>query len=298
MSLRARLLNTWLRRIERPALARMPADRPEKLRNRFAMNMRLIYGRPRKARQISVAGIPALEVGPQNDSAPILYLHGGGYVFGDPASYHGMCTRIGRAAGRRVIIPDYPLAPEQPFPAAPEAAIAIYRELSAKGPVILAGDSAGGGLALVLLSLICAKGLPQPVVTIALSPLTDLSFSGVSFSGNARVEAVLPPERLAKAGEVYLAGADPADPRATPLNADFPGASAVHMWVGDTEILLDDARRMADHLRRQGVDVHLTEAHNLPHVWPIFADWQLPESTATVAEIANVIQTSLDSASL
>ena len=103
MSLRARLLNTWLRRIERPALARMPADRPEKLRNRFAMNMRLIYGRPRKARQISVAGIPALEVGPQNDSAPILYLHGGGYVFGDPASYHGMCTRIGRAAGRRVI---------------------------------------------------------------------------------------------------------------------------------------------------------------------------------------------------
>jgi acetyl esterase/lipase len=70
------------------------------------------------------------------------------------------------------------------------------------------------------------------------------------------------------------------------------------MWVGDTEILLDDARRMADHLRRQGVDVHLTEAHNLPHVWPIFADWQLPESTATVAEIANVIQTSLDSASL
>lgn len=297
MSLRARLLNRYLKLVERPALARLKPTDHEKARRRFATNMRLIYGRLRDPEWVQIGGVRSLVVGPKTDAAPLLYFHGGGYVFGDPVSYHGMCVRLGKAMGRRVIIPDYPLAPEQPFPAAPDAALAIYKALSADGPVVIGGDSAGGGLVLALLGLICKEGLPQPAATIALSPLADLTFSGASMTTNAASEAVLPPNRIAEAGEIYLDGADPADPRATPINAVFAGASPVHIWVGTTEILLDDSRRMAETLRAQGVEVSLTEGEDLPHVWPLFAGWQLPESTATIRDIAAAVQTSLDKAS-
>ncbi|NBD29691.1 MAG: alpha/beta hydrolase fold domain-containing protein [Alphaproteobacteria bacterium] len=298
MSLRARLLNTWLRRIERPALARMPAHPASKIRDRFETQARLFFRPPRGTRiaPVSVAGLPALEVGPAGVT-PILYLHGGAYVFGSPQTHAGLLGRLVAHCDARAVLPDYPLAPEHPFPAAPEAAMAAYRELAARGPVILGGDSAGGGLALAVLAEICRLGLSQPLMTFTLSPWTDLTLTGASMSANAPVEALLPPERIAQARDIYLNGADPADPRASPLFADFAGAAPVHIWVGDTEILRDDARRMADRLRGQGVAADLTEENDLPHVWPIFPAWQLPEAETTLGQVAHAVQTSLDRAS-
>lgn len=294
-SLRARLLNRWLKAFQRPAMARLSASQPELARNRFEGQMRLFYGRPRNARKGRIGGVQVLEVGP-TDGVPILYFHGGGYFFGSPRAYFGFAKRISQNCGLRVILPEYPLAPENPFPAAPDAALRIYRELAAQGPVILAGDSAGGGLALSLLAQICGAGLAQPMMTWVLSPLTDLTLSGDSMTANAGAEVVLPPERMAESCDGYLGGADADDPRASPLFADFAGAAPVHIWVGDTEILYDDSRRMAASLVDQDVDVVLTEERDLPHVWPLFPSWQLPESDVTIGQITQAVHTSLDSA--
>ncbi|WP_377508580.1 alpha/beta hydrolase [Octadecabacter sp. R77987] len=294
-SLRTRLLNRWLRAFQRPAMARLSAAQPERARKRFAGQMRLFYGPPRDARMARIGGIEVMEVGP-TDGVPILYFHGGGYFFGSPTAYYGFAKRISQKCGLRVILPKYPLAPENPFPAAPDAALRVYRELAAQGPVILAGDSAGGGLALSLLAQICSAGLAQPLVVWVLSPLTDLTLSGDSMTGNANTEVVLPPERMAESRDGYLSGADADDPRASPLFANFVGAAPVRIWVGDAEILYDDSRRMVAALVDQGVDAVLTEEHNLPHVWPIFPGWQLPESEVTIGQISRVVHTSLASA--
>jgi acetyl esterase/lipase len=298
VSLRARALNAWLARVERPALARIPAHPPCKIRERFERQARLFFRPPRGTRvaPISVAGLPALEIGP-SAAIPILYLHGGAYAFGSPRTHAGLLARLVARCDARAVLPDYPLAPEHPFPAAPEAALAVYRDMSATGPVILGGDSAGGGLALAVLAEIGQQGLPPPLMTFALSPWTDLTLKGASMTANAGTDVLLPPRRIAQARDVYMNGADPGDPRASPLFADFTGASPVHLWVGDTEILRDDARRMADHLRGQGVRTSLTEERDLPHVWPIFPAWQLPESASTLDQVARAVQTSLDSAS-
>jgi acetyl esterase/lipase len=298
VSLRARALNAWLARVERPALARMPAHPPAKIRDRFETQARLFFRPPRGTRvaPISVAGLPALEIG-RPQATPILYLHGGAYVFGSPRTHSGLLARLVARCDARAVLLDYPLAPEHPFPAAPEAALAAYRDMAAAGPVILSGDSAGGGLALALLAEIGRLGFRPPLMTFALSPWTDLTLSGDSMTANAGTDVLLPPRRIAQARDIYMNGADPADPRASPLFADFTGASPVHLWVGDTEILRDDARRMADRLRGQGVQTGLTEERKLPHVWPIFPAWQLPESASTLDEVARAIQTSLDSAS-
>ncbi|WP_412506359.1 alpha/beta hydrolase [Roseovarius sp. SYSU LYC5161] len=298
MSLRARMLNTWLRRFERPMLARMPAQPASKMRARFETQARMFFAPPRGTRVMltTVAGLPALDIGPEG-APPILYLHGGAYVFGSPRTHAGLLGRLVARCDARAVLPDYPLAPEHPFPAAPEAVLAAYRDLAAQGPVILSGDSAGGGLALALLALICREGLPQPLMTFALSPWTDLTLSGDSMTANADTDVLLPPRRIAEARDIYLNGADPTDPRASPLFADFKGATPVHIWAGETEILRDDARRMAERLRGQGVAVTLTREQDLPHVWPIFPAWQLPESATTLDQVAQAVQTSLDRAS-
>ena len=295
-SLRARLLNRWLRTVEKPAINRIPSVPATRARQKFDRQMRMIYGLPRGLRSIQVAGFDALETGPADAPVPVLYLHGGAYLIGSPQAYAGLARRLARRCGLRVIVPAYPLAPENPFPAAPDAALEIYRALAAQGPVFLGGDSAGGGLALSLLGQICAHGLPQPLQTFVLSPWTDLTLASPSIAENANCEAVLPHARMVEGRDAYLNGAPADDPRASPIFADFKGASAVRIWVGDTEILLDDSRRMAAHLQAQGVDVDLTVARDLPHVWPIFARWQLPESDATLGDIAAGIHTSLASA--
>jgi len=292
MSRRAKVLNWWLRTVERPSLTRLTTADVERVRRRFEMQARMLFPLPRgmASRDTIRAGMPALDLG-ADSRVRLLYLHGGGYVLGSPHTHKGLVGRLAASTGIGAVIPDYPLAPEFPFPAAPQAALALYREMAKQGPVIVSGDSAGGGLALSLLAQICADPtVPQPLATLLLSPLTDLTLSGASFASNDRAEVLLPPGGVREASAEYLAGADPAHPLASPLFAQFARAGPVRIWASDTEILLDDSRRIADWLTSQGVDAQLTVEHNLPHVWPIFPGWLLPEADWTLDQIAAEIR--------
>lgn len=299
MSWLRRPLNLWLRLTERPALTRATPQTVDRVRKRFERVTRLSLHPPRGLRYIwHDMARPVLEIDPGvAEEAPILlYFHGGGYFFGSPKTVRNMVGRIARSAGMRALLPAYRLAPEYPFPAAPDDALAIYREVVDAHPdraIVLGGDSAGGGLALVLLSHITALGLPKPALTIALSPLTDLTTSGASVRDNDATEVVLPAERMDELAKYYLDGADPRDPRASPLFADFTGATPVLITASRAEIFLDDARRMAQVLEDQGVSVDLQLADGLPHVWQMFAG-PLPEANSSVRRIAKSIKQALE----
>lgn len=283
MTLRLRLLNLYLRLCEKPAMAR--ARSPAQLRRSFERKARIFFHGPRGVRARPWRG-GGLELSGPADAPLILYLHGGGFVFGSPRTHLAMVARLCAMTGMGAILPHYRLAPEHPFPAAHHDVLAAYRAvMDHPGGVFVGADSAGGALALSLLAQITALGLPQPLGTFAFSPLTDLSYSGASFTQNARSDVVLPAERAGELAEMFLVGASARDPLASPLFARFTGAGPVWLTVGDREILLDDTRRMSAHLRSQGVEVTETIKPGHPHVWPIFHN-TLPEARQTLSEVA------------
>lgn len=293
MSLRARLLCGWLRQTEKRLIAR--TERPEALRRRLLWSARLLFHPPRGTTfdeiELGETAPAAVSVTPaaSRDGPLILYLHGGGYIFGAPRTHRAMLGQLAARTGARAILPRYRLAPEHAFPAAFEDALAAYRAvIDHPGGVVLGGDSAGGGLTLALLAQIGALGLRPPLGTFCFSPLTDITFSGASFTANAASDAILPAGRAGDMAQMYLQGADPADPRASPLFADFTGAGPVWLTASDSEILLDDTRRMAERLRAQGVDVSCEIAHGLPHVWPLM-HFLLPEADRTLDSVAGWI---------
>jgi acetyl esterase/lipase len=181
------------------------------------------------------------------------------------------------------MLASYRLVPEHPFPAAVEDGLAAYAALRARGPVVLSGDSAGGGLVFTVLHAARDAGLADPVACAAFSPWADLSLSGDSLRRNASRDAMLPAERLAEVAERYLDGADPTDPRASPiymtLDRPPPPAFIAH---ASTEILADDATALAATLRRHGGAVTEEVHATAPHAWPIFAG-RLREADETIA---------------
>lgn len=294
MSLRRRLVNLQLRLFEKPYLSR-EAD-PSVLRKGFEDRARFWFRPPRGSvfERQEIGGVPVLwALGPgvtRRAGPAVLYFHGGGYVFGSSMTHRAMLAQLSALAGLPACLPDYRLAPEHPFPAALEDALAVFGALRGhSGGVILGGDSAGGGLALASLGEILRYGKARPAGCFALSPLVDLTFSGDSLRVNAAADVMLPANRTGDVAQLYLQGADPADPRATPLHAGFAGAGPVWLAAGDTEILLDDTRRMAMHLRAQGVAVTEIIAHDLPHVWPMLHNI-LPEAQATLRDLAGWIR--------
>ncbi|HEY9038709.1 MAG TPA: alpha/beta hydrolase [Roseovarius sp.] len=293
MSFRARLLCGWLRQTEKRIIAR--AEDPADLRRHLERSARLFFHPPRGTTfediTLAASGVAATCVTPLDarDGPLILYFHGGGYIFGSPSTHRVMVAQLAERTRLRAVLPRYRLAPEHPFPAAPEDALATYHAvMDHPGGVILGGDSAGGGLALVILAQICAQGLPLPLGTFCFSPLTDMTFSGPSFAANAKADPLLPAHRARDMAQMYLQGGDPEDPRASPLNADFYGAGPVWLTAGDTEILLDDTRRIAARLMAQGIDVTCIIETGLPHVWPLIHAL-LPEARQTLAELAGWI---------
>lgn len=293
MSILRPILNACLRATEKPYLSRV--EDPFAIRASFETNARLFFHAPRgpAMTRTEVCGRDALRIapsGPATGAATVLYFHGGCFLFGSPDTHKAMIARLALEAGLPAVLPRYPLAPEHPFPAALDHGLAVFRHLAAEGPVILGGDSAGGGLALSVLAGVLQEGLPRPLGLFAFSPLTDLTFSGQSLIRNARADVLLPPARTPEIAAYYLNGADPSDPRASPLFARYSGAPPIWLTVGDTEILLDDTRRMAAALRAQGVGVHEEIARDLPHVWPLFQTF-LPEARATLKSVAAWIRT-------
>jgi monoterpene epsilon-lactone hydrolase len=218
-----------------------------------------------------------------DESRVVLYLHGGAYVAYSPRSHRELASRIGRAAGAAVLVPDYRLAPEHPYPAAVEDALASLHWLRAGGrSVVVAGDSAGGGLALALVQRLRDRGEEQPRGVALLSPWTDLSLTGDSVT-SVEDDPSLDAERLRQFAELYAAGKDVRDPELSAAYADLSGLPPLHIEVGSGEILLSDSTRLAQAARASGVEVTLEVGEGLPHVFSALAT--APEALASTNRI-------------
>jgi monoterpene epsilon-lactone hydrolase len=226
--------------------------------------------------ELTLGGVPALQsADPGADlGRVVLYLHGGGYVGGSPTAYRTLWSRLASAAGARGVAPAYRLAPEAPFPAAVEDALSAYRDLLQQGvepaDIALAGDSAGGGLAVALLLAARDAGLPMPSSVTLLSPWTDLACAGASMAGKAAADPSLTPAGLRLRAADYLAGHDATDPLASPVEADLTGLPPLLVHVGTAEVLLDDATRLAARAAACDVRTSLEVWPDMVHVFALF----------------------------
>lgn len=295
MTWQARAFRRITRAVLRPAFARSAL--PEPGRTRFERVMRAMGGMPplTLTQPGVIGGIPGLWVQnrPRHD-AVMLYFHGGAYVIGSPETHQAMLAALSARTGLRAFLPRYRLAPEHPFPAAFDDALAAWEGLCKLGhapdQIILGGDSAGGGLAMALLGHLCRSGR-QPAGLFAFSPWTDMTFTGASLVTNAAREQILPAHRLTEVRALILGGARPGeanDPCLSPLYAGFPLAPPVLIHAAESEILRDDALRMRNRL--PNAEIRL--AGDLPHVWPMLHGF-LPEARATLDATAGFIQTCL-----
>ncbi|WP_264212439.1 alpha/beta hydrolase [Leisingera thetidis] len=300
MSWQRRVLNAWMRYGMKPAL--QVAGSPELARRVFELAAPLFCPAlpfTRMLRRPAPVPLTLVSAGQTRGRRIILFLHGGAYLAGSARAYQGMLSRLSFASGMEVAVPDYRLLQEAPFPAACDDALAAWQYLRRRGyaaaDILLAGDSAGGGLALALLAALLARG-ERPAGLIAFSPWCDLTLSGASIKANRVKDAIIPTGRMKEVVEQYLAGADPADARASPLFAEFPGPPPVLIQAGDTEVLLSDAQRMAERLQAAGGTVRLSLWRNVPHVWQFMAG-HLPEGQAALEEAAAFAVSALDGGS-
>jgi epsilon-lactone hydrolase len=242
--------------------------------------------------KVDAGGVPAEWIG-AGDGPVVVYVHGGGYCIGSLDSHRSMLTHLASAVAGRVLAVDYRLAPEHPFPAALDDACTAYRWVLAGGAdpsrVVVAGDSAGGGLTLATLVALRDAGDPLPAAGVCLSPWADLTQSGATMAEKAEADPMVHAEDLdrwaaAYAGSDYDAGSA----GLSPLFADLGGLPPLLVEVGTAEVLLDDARRLAERARAAGVEVTLFEGEDLIHVWHFFAG-AVPEADEGIARVAGFI---------
>nr|ACL67845.1 lipolytic enzyme [uncultured bacterium] len=223
----------------------------------------------------------------------IYYLHGGGYVIGSINSHRQMVSHLSRAAGARALAIDYRLAPENPFPAAVEDATAAYRWLLSTGVdparVVIAGDSAGGGLTVATLVALRDAGDPLPAAAVCLSPWVDMEGLGESMTTKADLDPMIQPGDILEGAKAYLGGADPRTPLAAPLYADLTGLPPLLIHVGTSETLLDDSTRLAERAKAAGVNVNLQVWDEMIHVFQFFAA-MLPEGQQAIDRIGEFIR--------
>ncbi|MEO6609231.1 MAG: alpha/beta hydrolase [Aestuariivirga sp.] len=218
----------------------------------------------------AVSGIPGWWCRPA-DADPIrqmLYVHGGGYSLGSALAFRSLASQIAKRAMAHAFLPEYRLAPEHPFPAAIDDVLAVYRGLLAEGGgrIVVAGDSAGGGLTLSLLSILQAEGA-APLGAAVMSPWTDLGLTGASLESRADADPIFTRSVLEAFAVSYAKGGDRTDPRMSPLHARLAGLPPIRIDVGDDEVLLDDSVRYAARAAEAGVNVHLSIWTGMPHVF-------------------------------
>ena len=230
-----------------------------------------------KCEKVDAGGVPAEWVMAPGCDTPraVLYLHGGGYAIGSIKTHRRLAYDISAASGARVLVIDYRLAPEHPFPAAVDDATKAWRWLLQQGyaanRLAIAGDSAGGGLTLATLVNLRDQKLGLPACAVAISPWVDLEGIGNSMTARSAQDPMVQKEGLLWMAGMYLAGKDARTPLAAPLHADLKGLPPVLVQVGTAETLLDDATRIAEKLHAAGVDVRLAAWPNMLHVFPLFA---------------------------
>jgi len=243
------------------------------------------------ARTADLGGLRAEWTLPEKHrTGPVLiYFHGGGYVQGSSLSHRHVTGRLALETGARVLSVDYALAPEHVFPAAVQDGLASYEWLLRQGvgahEICLAGDSAGGGLAVATLIAARDKGLALPAGAALLCPWTDLTCDTPSYKSRADVDPMTSEAGLKAMAEIYLAGADPRDPLASPNFADLKGLPPLYIQVGNDEVLLDDARHLAARAREHGVEVRLDIYEHMFHVWQAFYQ-MLPQGEEALVRIS------------
>ena len=226
------------------------------------------------------------------EGAPvILYLPGGAYLVRLPNTHRALVNRLTTAANAKALLTFYSLAPENPFPAGLNDAIDAYEYMLAEGikpeKIVIAGDSAGGGLAVATMLAIRDRKLPLPAGLIVMSPLADFTHSGESRTTNCNKDPVLVNSRRIDQNELYLNGTSAENPLVSPVFADLSGFPPMLAFVSDNEILLDDTLRLVENAKQAAVSVELEVGKNLPHVWPIVA--QMKASRAAIAKMTSFI---------
>ena len=246
-------------------------------------------------REVSAGGVPAHWLAAPGADADrvLLFLHGGGYELGSLRSDGELAARLGRASGMRVLLPEYRLAPEHAFPAAIDDVLAAWRwlctdqGLSARS-IAVAGDSAGGGLAVALLVAARDAGEAMPAAAVLMSPTVDLSSSGASMIERVDQDPISTPDMLRQFAADYLAGADPRTPLASPLFASLSGLPPLLVQVGTADLLLSDSERLARTAAEAGVDVSLEIGEGLPHVYQIMLG--TPEAAEATEHIGTFLR--------
>jgi acetyl esterase/lipase len=240
------------------------------------------------------SGVPGIECRPVDmaDDAPIvLYFHGGGFRIASALAYRSYGSHLAAVLGARVMLVEYRLAPEHKFPKAVDDCFAVWESLLAEGidtgRIVIAGDSAGGGLAASVTMHALADGV-LPAGVICCSPWVDLTITADTYDTNAESDKLFSRTSAEEAAPAYLDGADPMNPIASPLFGDWDGAPPLLILVGDAEVLLDDSRKLAEVAKAAGVDVTLSVYPEMPHIWTMSYP-AFPEAVEGVSEMAEFV---------
>ena len=296
MSIRASLINFMLKRTIKNQFASLDSD-VSAFREQMAASNQFAPKIPEDVvtDNIDANGVACewVSMGDAIGNKVLMYLHGGGYVLGGPDSHRDLCWRLSEISGVRVLVVDYRLAPEHPFPAAVDDATSAYRWLLDEGysasDIVIGGDSAGGGLAVAMMINLKNLGVKLPHGAILLSPWVDLSCSGDSIAAHASVDPMLSPVALEKFAAMYIGDLDRKAPLASPLFADLSGLPPMLIHVGSTEVLLSDAERLVSKLNEAGCEVVLEVWPKMAHVFQLFAG-RVPEAREAVDKLGAFVK--------
>ena len=239
-------------------------------------------------------GVPAEWVTAEDarDDAAVLYLHGGGYALGSIATHRRLAGEVSRATGTKVLLIDYRLAPEHPYPAAVDDAAAAYRWLLDQGHapkrLAISGDSAGGGLTVATLLALRDQGIPLPACAVPISPWVDMEASAESYTTCADIDPMVSQTGIKRFADWYLAGGDLRTPYASPLHGDLSGLPPMLVQVGEAEVLRDDSTRLVERARAAGVDATCEVAPDCPHVFHALPG--VPEAEEALARLGQFVR--------
>lgn len=300
MSFLSWVFNLFLKIFAKPLLKYAPLI-PERLRKMQAFEKRFSkFSRLPKAARVEemlLKGVPSLLIQKNRDyqktEGIIFYLHGGGYCAGSPHAYKRLVWPLVKACNLPAIVIDYRQSPDHVFPAALDDSISAYQALLEQGyraeDIYIMGDSAGGNLTLASLLKMKALQLPRPKAAVVISPWADLSNSGQSMRYNEKKDPYIPGfKQMDRAARLYAGNTPLNDPLLSPVFADLSGLPPLKIVVGDLEVLLDDARRVAEAARAAGVSVDYKAWKGQCHVFPLFAFF--PEAKQCLAEIADFVE--------
>jgi epsilon-lactone hydrolase len=255
-----------------------------------AATLVLAAGTSRRSEEIAGTRCVWVENEPGRDRQVIVYIHGGGLIAGSSRTHGELASRMAAKLRRRILLVDYRLAPEHPFPAALDDVTAVYRGLLARLPnqdLVFGADSTGAALALAALLRLRDEGAPLPVAAFFISGHFDMTLTGESMQTRRDADPFTSREALARAIDWYRNGLDPRLPLISPLFASLQGLPPMLLQVGDDEILLSDSVRLAEAVQRRGGQAELNVWDGMWHVWPMYAE--LPEADAALREMAEFL---------